>query len=353
MNPIENRRKQESKELIDFHCKFDNSVCMAYIFTKRCKKALREKRISVSLPVCVRQRFLFILNDFNSSYYETTETGYNYTTNDLDKVEQQFKREHGFDTLKVYSDRPDQQRNIVNGNIEAFIQRGIQPQYIFDIIELFYKEMSQNGGIKHHAFQSSINEIFTEHNMEFRMADGEIFPVESQYIEEYILSKTHELLRTNSFHGAMDEFKRARASLINGECRDALNMANASFESNVKHIVGKNSLSPKQIAEELKNSGLIPNYLSKFTVFFVDKLLRSITLIRNEESAHGQGDEVKEIPIELAEFGVNLAGLFINYLIKRYISQNPTTVDPQPEESMTDLPPIDFEGTSDDDDIPF
>jgi hypothetical protein len=66
---------------------------------------------------------------------------------------------------------------------------------------------------------------------------------------------------------------------------------------------------------------LVPNYYDGFLRAFEENILRSVAIIRNEEpgAGHGKGKEPRPIPKSLAELAVNLSGVLINYLVKKYI----------------------------------
>jgi len=72
---------------------------MAWVFSKRCQQSLKAGKIKVSIPRNVRIRLWKLLNKYNKVWYETTETGWNYTTNRIEQLKEAIKSEHGWNIL--------------------------------------------------------------------------------------------------------------------------------------------------------------------------------------------------------------------------------------------------------------
>src|ERR1035437_902701 len=289
---------------------------MSWIFSKRCKDALRSDKIKVSISRPVRKRISYLLETMNNRWDETNGS-YNYSTTDCDKVEELLKSEHGLD--KLFAFVSDESKDMKSTDLEGFIMKGISPPQIFDVLELFYNQISPD---RENSFQRQLNQIFDESHLSWRMADGKIFPIDSIYIEEEILSKSIELLKESRFTGALDEFEKARVDLINKDYSGAIQNANLAVESTMKSILNMQTAKPGALYKAIIESGLIPEYYNGFLKSFEETILRSVAIMRNEEkgAGHGQGKEINEINPELAEFGVHLAGTLIYYLIKRHLS---------------------------------
>ena len=308
---------------------------MSLIFSKRCKSGLKAGKIKVKIPIAVRNRIWMLLQEFSETWYETTETGWNYNVNSMEDVTYRLKSEHGFEELKTYT--KDKERKIVSGDLESFLLRGTSPPLVFDVLELYYNTTPKD---KKTVFQSKINDIFTESDLPWRMAEGEIFPVDSIYVEENILRQSQELLKNVKFYGVLEEFQKARTDLINGDYQGAIQNANLAVESTIKSILGIDKAKPGELFRKLIDSELIPEYYNGFLSAFEENILRCVAIMRNEEkgAGHGQGSEINIIPEELAELGVHLSGVLIHFLVKRHIS---TLAAPEKEEepdTSDDLP---------------
>ena len=297
---------------------------MAWVFSKRCKESLRAARLKVSIPRHVRYRIWMILEKFDESWQETTDTGFNYWNSSLKELAENIKAEHGLKALLAFPE--GKEGSPVPSDLKGFVLRGNYPPYLFDALELFYEHITPNSQSN---FQKRFNQIMEESDLPWRMAEGKIFPVNSHYIEETILRKSQELLKTVKFEGALLEFEKARIDLINGDYHGAIQNANLAVESVCKSILNVNKIRPGELYRRLIDSGLIPEYYEGFLKVFEENILRCVAIMRNEElgAGHGQGIQVNEIPQELAELGVHLAGVMIHYLIKRHITRTDTPIE--------------------------
>lgn len=288
---------------------------MAWLFSKRCQQALNEKKIKVTIPFPVRVRILKAIQEYNETYWQTDETGFNYEISILDGLPEKITAEIG---KKLLAFPESGERKPVPTNLEGFILRGNYPPYLFDALELFYDSVSQKNK---NPFQRRFNEIMEESGLPWRMADGKIFPVDSAYIEEEILRKSYSLLHEVKFQGALQEFEKARVDLANTDYEGAIQNANLAIESTIKGILNIKRAKPGELFRKLIESGLIPQYHSGFLKAFEENILRSVAIIRNEELGvgHGQGAEINKFPPALAQLAVNLAGVLINFLIERYL----------------------------------
>jgi len=306
---------------------------MAWLFSKRCSASLQSGKIKVRIPLKVRRRLWAAINNYNCSYDETTDTGFNYSTSILNKLPEKIKAEHGLQTLAAFPEDSSGTSRPTD-NLEEFILRGNYPPYLFDSIELFYDQLKKMDPQNEYNFQQEFNKIMEETELPWRMADGKIFPVDSSYIEEVILKNTYKLIKEAKFEGALSEFEKARVDLVNEDFLGAIQNANLALESTIKGILGIKKAKPGQLFRSLIDSGLVPNYYEGFLQAFEKHILRSPAIIRNEElgAGHGQGATTNPVPKELAELAVNLSAVLINFLIKKYLAKTPQ-VEPEPEPS--------------------
>jgi hypothetical protein len=287
---------------------------MAWLFSKRCKQVLKEKKLKVSIPLPVRVRIWTLINNYNETCEETTDTGYNYQTTILEKLPGKIKAELGCELLAF----PKEGGDAKPSNLEGFIFRGNYPPYLFDTLELFYESISQN---TQNQFQHDLNIIMEENDLSWRMADGKIFPVDSGYIEEEIIRKSYSLLHEVKFQGALQEFEKARADFANNDLEGAIQNANLAIESVIKEILGLEKAKPGELFKKLIDSGIIPEYYNGFLGAFERNILRCVSIMRNEEPSigHGRGPQARQIPPSLAELGIHLSAVIINFLIKHYL----------------------------------
>lgn len=306
---------------------------MAWLFSKRCKQALYDKKIRVSIPLPVRARIWKALRDYDETWLESTESGWNYETSTLQQLPEQIEAELGITELLAF---PEEGGDPTPSNMEGFVLRGNYPPYLFDAIELSYENLDKNKN----QFQARFNDIMEESGLPWRMANGKVFPVDSSYIDEEIMRRAYELLDEMQFHGALEEFERARVDLSNGYSEGAIQNANLAVESTIKEILGVEKAKPGELFRRLIASGLIPEYYKGFLKAFEENILRCVAIIRNEELGvgHGKGPSRNVLPLALAELAVNLSGVLINFLIKQHLRNINTGVKVEGEISVEDLP---------------
>jgi len=288
---------------------------MAWLFSKRCQKALKDGKIKVSIPLSVRVRIYRVLLTYNEIFEETSDNVFNYETSTLKELPEKIKDELGCKELLAF---PEDGEVAEPSDLENFILRGNYPPYLLDALELFYEGIHEKD-----KFQRYFNDIMEESNLIWRMADGRIFPVDSAYIEEEIIRRSYQLLHEVKFHGALQEFEKARVSLINGDYEGAVQNANLSVESVIKEILGIERAKPGELFRKLIDSGFVPEYYKGFLETFEKNILRCVAIIRNEELGvgHGRGPSTNIVPPDLAELAVHLSSVLINFLIKRYLQK--------------------------------
>ena len=308
---------------------------MAWLFSKRCQQALRDEKIKVSIPVPVRVRIWKSLENYDKSFWESTDTGSNYQTSTLQQLPERIEAELGLKELLAFP--KDGGAHPKPSDLEGFVLRGNYPPYLFDALELFYESIEED---KKNPFQHSFNQIMEETGLPWRMADGKIFPVDSAYIAEEITRRAYELLHEVKFHGALQEFEKARTHLANGVYDDAIQNANLAVESVIKQILGIEKAKPGELFRGLVDSGLIPQYYRGFLKAFEENVLRCVAIMRNEELGvgHGRGASKNVVPLGLAELAVNLSGVLINFLVKQHLRKSGASTEEASGISDEDLP---------------
>jgi HEPN domain-containing protein len=306
------------------------------IFSKRHKDRLKSGHLSISLSSGTKQRILYVLEQFDDSYYETTETGWNYSRSFTQDLEADLLREHGWEHLMAYlKDKQGMQKV----GVQDFIRSGA-PHYIFDAIELF----SHIIGDTRYDFQAAINKIFRDSRLPWLVSDGVILQVDSECMAD-VLACASRLFKAAGFEGANQEFQEARSYFDSGDFKGAIHHANLALESTMKAVLGIEKEKPGRLIRKMIDSGIIPSYYDEFLENF-EQMLRTVNIARNEEkgAGHGQGAEVAQIPSHLAELVLNFCGSLVVFLVNHHIDATPKP-EPEPvQEPKYSIP---------DDDIPF
>ncbi len=302
------------------------------LFSKRHQDRLKSGKLQINMSPQIKQRILYAVNQFDQTYYESND-GFNYATSFTEDLESDLLHEHGWEHLKAYQKDAKDMQEV---NIQGFIKNGA-PYHIFDSIELFYRIAEDKYG-----FQEKINKIFRDSSLPWLLSDGMIFQVDSEHMAE-VLECASKLLKKSGFGGANQEFQEARSHFDSGDSKGAIHHANLSLESTMKAVLGAEKETGAKLIRKLIGSGIIPTYYEGFLENF-RQLLMTVSIARNEEAAHGQGPNIKEIPHHLAELVLNFCGSLLVFLVNHH-------VDKQPEEQP--LPEILEDLEIFEDDIPF
>lgn len=298
------------------------------IFSKRHKKGLSSENISIRLNSAIKQRILYAIQQFDDSWYETTDTGFNYTVTHTNLLYRDLCHEHGWECLKTFV----KGRGMQEAKIEDFI-RGGAPHHVFDAIELYSRLLPDTK----YDFQKKINHILSDSQLPWRLSDDVMFQVDSEYMAE-VLTSTSQLLTTTGFEGAKEEFQEARSHFDSGDYKGAIRDANLALESTMKAILKIEKEKPGRLIRKMIDSGIVPSYYNQFLDNF-EQILRSVNIARNEElgAGHGQGAKVTQVSRHLAELVVNFCGSLIVFLVKHHIDSQPKE-EPSSEEISVEIP---------------
>ena len=174
---------------------------------------------------------------------------------------------------------------------------------------------------------SELNRRFRQHNLGYQYNNGQIVRVDSGFIHTEVVVPALSLLSDLDFQGAEEEFRNAHKHYRKQEYKDAIVDALNAFESTMKTICKKSGWSYKErdtakdlISVMFKNE-LIPNYLTTYFEHLRLLLQRGVPNVRNETSAHGQGELSIDVPDYLASYVLHLTASNIVLLVEAYQAQ--------------------------------
>lgn len=313
---------------------------MKTAFSLRHKKLIDQNKLRLYLNVNQKTKLLYLLQDYSESFYETTETNFNYTETSLEKVYTDLLKSYGFKSLKSFVN--DEFVDVQN--LEEFLI-GTKPEYVIDSIEFFYDyitDLKRQG-----VFTKDLNQILKNEEIPVRFIEGEFFRVDSEFAESDILFKTSKLLKTESFDMSLSDFLDARQRLSKGDYSGSIICANNALESFLKKLLDKKNENQGALKKLLIKSKLIPDYFNGFLDYFEGLLQASFT-IANKSSRHGQKDlpsELNKVDEPIASFCLNLVGTMIIFITERHIEINSKQI--HPNENVKNEPNLDS------DDLPF
>ena len=196
--------------------------------------------------------------------------------------------------------------------------------FLFDVIELQYKELSDGEKTE---FQSEINSVFDSNNISWLLHDGRMVKVDSQQFEQDLkqkaLAQMHELSDAAPvFQSAYDELIKAIEFFQKGNYAEAISNAGKSYESVMKVVLQVDRGNADKLTKDIVGRGCLNLPESMTSEGFREKVLMSLPYIRNNSTAsHGAGRSTTEISKNIANLAINLASALNSYLIDVFKEQ--------------------------------
>ncbi len=168
-----------------------------------------------------------------------------------------------------------------------------------------------------------LNKRFQEHGIGYQYLNGKIVRVDSDFIYREAVEPAVNLMFGEGFEGASEEFMKAHEHFKNRNDKEAVTEALKAFESTMKTIFIKKSwkLPQKQTASHLIAGlfakELIPSNLQT-QLNSLKTTLEGLATIRNQTTAHGQGEKSVKIPRHLVAYALHLCATNTVFLIEAY-----------------------------------
>lgn len=215
-----------------------------------------------------------------------------------------------------------------SGLDEVHALANVYTPHLFDLVELQYKELSDDAENGKDGFRDEINKVFREHSIPWLLADGRLVKIDPKQFEQDLklkaLDRMEALKDANPlYQGAYDELRKAIDFLGRGDYAEAVINAEKSYESVLKVICGPGSETEaaNSLIKRLLDAGnlSLPECLKPEA--FQNNVLISLPVIRNKAAAHGSGATGCEMSGPMANLAVNLACALNTYLIQETTSK--------------------------------
>ena len=210
-----------------------------------------------------------------------------------------------------------------SGLDEVHALANVYTPHLFDLVELQYKELSDDAENGKDGFRGEVNKVFREHDIPWLLVDGRLVKIDPRQFEQDLkLKALGEMKELNDadplYQGAYDELRKAIDFLGRGDYAEAVINAEKSYESVLKVICGPESeteAANNLIKRLLEADNLsLPESLKPEA--FQSNVLMSLPVIRNKAAAHGSGATGCEMSVSMANLAVNLACALDTYLIQ-------------------------------------
>lgn len=294
-----------------------NQVDRIMLFSQRYIRAIEQGQLNVELPTKVRKKFWMWLEEYDHSVIVRRDPNDNWTDNStmLAEVENDLMRENGWDEIP---DCPPSKCDNDTSALYRLVRDGMG-HFVLDTVELVYKGMV---GGNAEAFQQEINKVLDLHECPWRLADGEFFKLDGDFVGARLASIAHDALVANNFTGAADEYAKSRQELCSGEVKDAILHAGKSFESVLKVLTGLDHANANQLIQEMLSQGFLDDLPDNIRSGFAEQVMKTLPSLRNKLGGHGQGADVVDIPEIYGELAIQLAAAFHNFLIAKFLQRS-------------------------------
>lgn len=210
-----------------------------------------------------------------------------------------------------------------SGIDEAHALANVYTTHFFDLVELQYKELSDDVENGKDGFRDEINKVFREHGIPWLLVDGRLVKIDPKQFEQDLKLKALNRMEALKdacppYQGAYDELRKAIDFLGRGDYAEAVINAEKSYESVLKVILGSEfeTEAANGLTMRLLDTGKLALPEGLKPEAFQSNILMSLPIIRNKAAAHGSGPSGREISAPMANLAVNLACALDTYLIQ-------------------------------------
>ena len=280
------------------------------LFSYRHSRAIREGRFVVEIPVEARTKIWARLDEANR--YSGGISGPSM----LERAWQDMKTEQGWSlppAVAVDKELPKWQQSYSD------LIMGESPgHFVLDLIELACKHAPDR---ERKSLPIKINEIFSREEVPWCLVDGEFLRVDQDFLGSGLSDTAHQALIDGGFQGAANEFTEARQEQTAGKPKKAILDACKSYESALKVITTGGNVSADGLLRAFMAEGYLDDLPEDTRQGFSDVVLKSLPVMRNKLSGHGQGEGIVTVPAVYGELAIQIASALLNFLIAKHLQR--------------------------------
>ena len=167
-----------------------------------------------------------------------------------------------------------------------------------------------------------LNQRFKQHGIGYQYESGTLIRIDTQLIHNEIIKPALQLLSSNAYKGANEEFLKAHEHYKHDRYQECLVDALKALESVIKSICDakgwayQTTDSNKKLLDIIFEKGLLPAFMQSEFSALRGLLEGGTSVVRNKLGGHGQGAELISVPSYWARYALNTAASNILLLVE-------------------------------------
>lgn len=279
------------------------------LFSKR-QKRLRgggpDVYVYDKLPMPLRIQMLYMLNELIGDEHEFYKS-FSTCNQIVHYVVKTLRLEYGKHHIATDPENDDYHELLLFLRKEEDIER------VMDAIELIINQAREYPGYDEQCrdFINDLNIRFREHGVGYELINGEIIRIDSRFHHAVVVKPAIQFLNQPGFEGAQQEFILAYEHYRHGRYKEALNEALKTFESTMRAICTirgwdcASTSGSRKLIVILQGRELFPAYYESHLSALVN-LMEGLATLRNKESAHGQGAEIRPVKDDVVAYALHM-----------------------------------------------
>lgn len=207
-------------------------------------------------------------------------------------------------------------------SVRKFLLMTREADEAIDVIELSFKYIDNEVHENPDSFPNrkmspddaieELNFRFQEHGVGYRYESGQIIRIDSEWIHSEMVKPALKILADSMYKGANEEFRKAHEHYRAKRYAECMNECLKAFESCIKAICDDKgwAYDPRdrvmRLIDLVFDRGLIPKFMESHFTALRKTLQDGVPTVRNQLSAHGQGNEEVAPPDYMAAYTIHL-----------------------------------------------
>ena len=285
------------------------------VFSARNRTSIHDRGLDLLFSKELRERVWAVLDQFNFAFDVSREGEYSAeieVTDVLTQVSEDLEHLYEFEAPRTLGHNGE----ALFLHIEGFLLTTDPPQ-ILDVIELFYRYLNDAHKLE---FQRSINNLVEEGSVNWRMKEGEFYPLMPGPSLADVTRPSNQPSSRDVYEHAFTRFQKAQQDLESEDYGEALESACESLEHVIEFLLKRTS--QDGTSHDAVSQGAPGADLSRHLgLAFGDQLLNTLGFLRNVLERNNQEEALVKVNKAYAQLGVNLVSSVLFFAADLILSE--------------------------------